>query len=60
MTDDLKITINFGRAKSDIAKLKRIMEDMDNYKTTTSDKDEAIRQWKEEFHRRLVAAGLSK
>jgi hypothetical protein len=33
---------------------------MDNYKASTSDKDEAIRQWKEEFHRHLVAAGLSK
>lgn len=60
MTDEVSVTIRFDKYKSDFEKLRRIMKEMDNYKTTTSDKDEAIRQWKEEFRRRLIQSGLSK
>jgi hypothetical protein len=60
MTDKIDITIRFDKAKADIETLKRILREMDHYKPTTTDKDEAIRQWKEEFHRRVIQAGLSR
>ncbi|MFW9888249.1 MAG: hypothetical protein ACFFER_08710 [Candidatus Thorarchaeota archaeon] len=60
MTNDTNVTIRFNEAKADLDRLKRILTEMDNYKTTASTKDEAINQWKEELCRRLVTAGLSK
>jgi hypothetical protein len=60
LTDKVDVTLRFDQFKSDTEKLKRIIKEMDNYKTTTSDKDGAIRQWKKEFRRRLKASGLSK
>ncbi len=60
MTDKIDVTIRGDRVKSDFAKLKRIMVEMDNYKVFTADENEAVREWKEEFQRRLIEAGLSK
>ncbi len=58
MEDRIHITLRMESFKSDSEKLKRILKEMDRYKTSTTDKDEADRQFKEELTRRLREAGL--
>jgi len=60
MSEDIKVTIGLGTASRDLDKLRRIIEEMRDFKTTASTKDEAKRKYAEELRRRLVDAGLSK
>ena len=58
MTDDIKVTFRFDKFKEDSAKFQRILKEMDDYKTSASNEDEKIKQWNDEFRRRLSEAGL--
>jgi hypothetical protein len=39
--------------------MKQIIQKKDNRKTSTSSKDEAIKQWKEECYHGLIPTGIS-
>jgi hypothetical protein len=60
VTDKINVTIRLDKSKSDFNKLKRIMKEMGSFEISATNKNEALRQWNDELHRRLIAAGLSK
>ena len=60
MNEDIKVTIGLDTASRDLDKLRRVIEEMRDFKTTASTKEEAKRKFAEELRRRLVDAGLSK
>ena len=60
MTNKIDVTIRFDKYESDMEKLKKIMKEMDGFEASATNKDDAFRQVKEEFRRRLIQSGLSK
>jgi hypothetical protein len=58
MTEDIKITIRFGKSNEDITKLKRIMKEMEGLELTASSPEEGRELVKAEFEKRLRDAGL--
>lgn len=60
VTADFEITIRYDHFRADTEKLMRIIREMDGFKASAINEDEAVRQAKEELRRRLIAAGLSK
>ncbi len=58
MTEDIKVTIRIGKADEDLAKLKKVMEEIEKVKLTASSPEEGRRLAKEELEKRLREAGL--
>jgi len=59
MPEEINVQFKLETFKSDSNKMQRILKDMESYQTSTSDKEEAVRQWREEFQRRLKEASLT-
>ena len=60
MNDNINITIKFGKSDEDLAKLKRIMKEMEELELKAKDEEEGRRLVKEELERRLREAGLTR
>ncbi len=58
MTEKTNVTIRLDRSNQDFASLKRIVKEMESFKTTRNNEEDAVEQFNDELRKRLAEAGL--